>query len=41
MYNDDLYIKVESEYLNQDDIPNGFIEIKLSEYYCIKEKIII
>ncbi len=35
---DDYYLKVESEYLKSDDIPEGFTEIKLSEYYKTREE---
>lgn len=37
-YNDTLYIKVQSDYLKSNDTPDGFIEIKLSEYYKAKEE---
>lgn len=35
---EDLYIKVESKYLKENDTPEGFNEIKLSEFYIAKEK---
>jgi hypothetical protein len=35
---DDLYIKVSSEYLKDDDIIEGFTEIKTSDFYIAKEK---
>lgn len=35
----DLYVKVTSEYLNEEDTPEGFTEIKLSEYYLAEEKL--
>lgn len=38
LYKDTWYIKIESEFLKEDDTPEGFKEIKLSEYYKIKEK---
>lgn len=37
-YNGDLYIKIESEWLEEDDIPVGFKEIKLSEYHIASEE---
>lgn len=37
-YNGELYIKVDSNYLKTDDTPEGFKEIKLSEFYKIKEE---
>ena len=40
-YNDKLYLKVASESLKKDDIPDGFHEIKLSKYYLTKEQIIL
>ena len=36
---DSLYIKVTSEYLKKEDTPEGFTEIKLSEYYIAEEKL--
>lgn len=37
--NEDIwYLKTESELLKDNDIPEGFIEIKLSEFYSIKDK---
>lgn len=36
---DNLYVKVASEYLKEEDIPEGFTEIKLSEYYIAEEKL--
>lgn len=35
---DVLYIKVDSEYLKEDDIPEGFVEIKTSDFYIAKEE---
>jgi len=35
---DEFYIKIESEYLTKEDTPEGFTEIKLSEYYIAEEK---
>lgn len=32
------YLKVSSDFLKEDDIPEGFIPIKLSEFYKIKEE---
>lgn len=37
-YEDNWYIKIESEFLKEDDTPEGFREIKLSEYYKVKEE---
>lgn len=37
-YKDILYIKVSSDYLKDEDTPKGFKEIRLSEYYKIKEE---
>lgn len=37
-HNDKLYLKVSSERLKENDTPEGFKEIKLSEYYLIKEE---
>lgn len=40
LYNDEqYYIKIESEYLKEDEILNGFIEIKDSEFYIMKENL--
>jgi hypothetical protein len=36
---DSYYIKIDSNYLKEGDIPEGFIEIKLSEYHRIREEI--
>ncbi|QUH21760.1 hypothetical protein [Alkaliphilus sp. B6464] len=36
--NDIFYLKVESDYLKKDDTPIGFIEIKQSKYYLVKEE---
>lgn len=36
-YKNNWYVKIESENLKEDDTPEGFEEIKLSEYYRIKE----
>lgn len=33
------YLRVESDYLNKDELPEGLIEIKQSEYYQKKEKL--
>lgn len=38
-YEDNLYIKIGSEHLAADDTPDGFIEIKTSEYYRIAESL--
>lgn len=35
---DDLYIKISSKHLKENDLPNGFTEIKLSKFYIAKEK---
>jgi len=37
-YKSKLYLKVEGEYLRRDDTPEGFEEIKLSEYYLMEEE---
>lgn len=37
-YEGNWYIKIESEFLKEDDTPQGFKEIKASEYYMVKEK---
>lgn len=37
-HNDTIYIRIESDFLEKDEIPEGFIEIKLSEYYKAKEE---
>lgn len=37
-HNDNMYLKISSDYLKEDDTPEGFKEIKLSEYYKIKEE---
>jgi len=37
-YDDNLYIKIDSEYLGDSDTPEGFNEIKLSDFYIAKEK---
>lgn len=34
-----IYIKIESEYLKDGDIPKGFTEIKASEFYRVIEEI--
>jgi hypothetical protein len=36
-YKDNWYVKIESENLKEDDTPEGFKEIKASEYYRVKE----
>jgi len=36
-YNNCYYLNVDSEILKDDDVPEGFIEIKMSEFYKIKE----
>lgn len=36
--NDIMYMKIESDYLKDDEVPNGFIEIKLSEFYVKLEE---
>jgi hypothetical protein len=38
-HEDVWYLKVISDYLKDDDIPEGFTEIKLSEFYRIAEEI--
>lgn len=38
LLNDLLYVKIESERLNNDELPDGFKEIKLSEFYSSKEE---
>lgn len=38
IYTDIFYIKVDSEGLKENDTPNGFTEIKASEYYKILEE---
>ncbi|APC41550.1 hypothetical protein [Clostridium estertheticum] len=35
---ENLYIKVESKHLKETDVVEGFIEIKLSDFYIAKEK---
>jgi hypothetical protein len=35
---ENFYIKLISEYLKEDDTPVGFTEIKISEFYRIKEE---
>ena len=37
--NNNLYLLVESDYLDKKEIPKNFIEIKLSEFYKIKESL--
>jgi hypothetical protein len=37
-FNDKYYLKIESKHLNKEEVPNGFIEIKMSEYHLIKEQ---
>jgi hypothetical protein len=37
LHNEILYLKIESEYLDSNEIPEGFEEIKISEYYKIIE----
>ena len=37
--NNNLYLLVESHYLDKKEIPKNFIEIKLSEFYKIKESL--
>lgn len=37
-YNDYYYLNVDSEILKDDDVPEGFVEIKMSEFYKIKEQ---
>lgn len=37
-YEDIWYLKVSSDYLKDNDIPEGFTEIKISEFYQMKEK---
>lgn len=37
IYKDKMYVKIESECLKENDTPEGFIEIKLSEYYKVLE----
>jgi hypothetical protein len=37
-YNDCYYLNVDSEILKEDDIPEGFIDIKMSEFYKTKEQ---
>lgn len=37
-YNDCYYLNVDSEILKDDDIPKGFIEMKMSEFYKIVEE---
>lgn len=37
-YKGTWYMKLESEFLKEDDTPEGFKEIKASEYYMVKEK---
>ena len=37
-YNNNMYLKMESKYLSEDDTPVGFVEIKLSEYYLAEEE---
>lgn len=37
-YNSQLYLKITSEALKADDIPEGFTEIKLSEFYKAMEE---
>ena len=36
-YDNNLYIKVDSKYLGEADIPEGFIDIRLSDFYIAKE----
>ncbi len=36
-YKDNWYVKIESKNLKEDDTPEGFKEVKASEYYRIKE----
>lgn len=38
-YQDTYLIKIESEYLSNDDVPEGFEEIKLSEFYAHLEQL--
>lgn len=37
-HNEKHYLHVRSEYLKKDDLPEGFIEIKLSEFYRVFEE---
>jgi hypothetical protein len=37
-FNDKYYLKIESKNLNAEELPEGFIDIKMSEYYLIKEQ---
>lgn len=37
-YDDTFYIMIKSEYLEEDDTPDGFVEIKMSEFYKVKEE---
>lgn len=36
--NDIWYLKVVNDEIKENDIPEGFEEIKLSEYFCLKEQ---
>jgi hypothetical protein len=37
-YNNVFYVKIASDHLYKDEIPDGFIEIKTSEFFKMKEE---
>lgn len=39
IFNDETYVKIESDFLKKDDTPKGFVEIKQSQYCLAKEEL--